>query len=292
MPDPLLALILIVAFFFAASLASFFRTLDWTLLPEARVPLVAGAVSGGVIYFADFAPSFVVAGVILTAAALYVRLTGSESDAASGMLLGGMTGATAAVPLILAANHPLVALSSCLLAGAVSGFGITLGLTQVRDRLRQAFVDIVTVLAAIGAAWLPSLALRIPRVAEKQVAITAAALLPLLIVATVFRQWPAIRAELQGEAALGVIAPEDVRSTAHPLLRLGRGGWHDSSAHREFVRIANRIALRRVQQRSRAEEVARLYQLEVIKLRMQAQDMARIDRAMRARAERPQEMPG
>ncbi|HEX7708744.1 MAG TPA: hypothetical protein VF701_19950 [Thermoanaerobaculia bacterium] len=292
MPDPLLALVLIVAFFFAASLASFFRTLDWTLIPEARVPLIAGAVAGGVIYFADFAPSFVVAGIILTAAALYVRLTGSESDAASGMLLGGMTGAAASVPLIFTRDHPLAALSACLLAGAVAGFGITLGLTQVRDRLRQAMVDVVTVIAAIGAAWLPTLALRFPRVTEKQVAISATALLPLLIVATVFRQWPAIRAELQGEAALGVIAPEDVRSTAHPLLRLGRGGWHDSAAHREFVRIANRIALRRLQQRSRAEEVARLYQLEVIKLRMQAQDMARIDRAMRDRAERRQEMPG
>jgi hypothetical protein len=292
MPDPLLALVLLVAFFFAASLASSFRTLDWSLLAEARVPLIAGAVAGGVIYVIDFAPRFIVAGIILTAAALYVRLTGSESDAPSGMLLGGMTGAAAAVPLILTSDHPLLALSACLLAGSVAGFGITLGLTQVRDRFRQAIVDVVTAMAAIGAAWLPGLALRFPRVTEKHVALSAAALLPLLIVATVFRQWPAIRTELQGEAALGVIAPEDVRRTAHPLLRLGRGGWHDASAHREFVRTANRIALRKLQQRSRAEEVARLYQLEVIKLRMQAQDMARIDRAMRARAESPQEMPG
>ncbi|HEX2120988.1 MAG TPA: hypothetical protein VHL59_05030, partial [Thermoanaerobaculia bacterium] len=55
--------------------------------------------------------------------------------------------------------------------------------------------------------------------------------------------------------------------------------------HREFVRIAHRIALRKRQQRGRTEEVARLYQLEVIKLRMQLQDMTRIDRAMRAQAE-------
>ena len=35
----------------------------------------------------------------------------------------------------------------------------------------------------------------------------------------------------------------------------------------------------------RPDEVARLYQLEVIKLRMELQEMTRIDRAMRAQAE-------
>jgi len=43
------------------------------------------------------------------------------------------------------------------------------------------------------------------------------------------------------------------------------------------VRIANRIALRKRQQRNRPDEMARLYQLEIIKLRMQLQQMARID---------------
>jgi hypothetical protein len=121
--------------------------------------------------------------------------------------------------------------------------------------------------------------------AERQVAIAAAALVPLLIIVTMFKQWPSVRAELRHEAALGVIDDEDVRPTAHPLLRLGRAGWHDADAHREFVRIANKIALRKRQQRGRPEEVARLYQLEVIKLRMELQEMTRIDRAMRAQAE-------
>ena len=44
--------------------------------------------------------------------------------------------------------------------------------------------------------------------------------------------------------------------------------------HRDFVRIANKIALRKRQQRTRTEEIARLYQLEVIKLRMQMQEMS------------------
>ena len=56
----------------------------------------------------------------------------------------------------------------------------------------------------------------------------------------------------------------------------------DAAAHREFVRIANRLALRKRQQRARSEEMARLYQLEIIKLRMQLQEMTRIDARSRA----------
>jgi len=52
-------------------------------------------------------------------------------------------------------------------------------------------------------------------------------------------------------------------------------------AHREFVRLSNKIALRKRQQRNRPEEIARLYQLEIIKLRMQVQEMTKIDRDAR-----------
>ena len=108
--------------------------------------------------------------------------------------------------------------------------------------------------------------------------------MPLLVVATVFKQWPAVRAELRHEAVLGVMDEEDVHPAAHPIRRLGRAGWHDAGAHREFVRIANKIALRKRQQRGHPDEVARPYQLEVIKLRMELQNMTRIDRMMRADA--------
>jgi hypothetical protein len=170
-----------------------------------------------------------------------------------------------------------------VIAGAIAGYGITFGLTHVRDKLRQAIVDTITAVIAIGAASAPAILVR-GRITELHVATGAAALIPLILVLTVFKQWPAIRAELRHEAALGVIDDEDVRVTAHPLLRLGRGGWHDAQAHREFVRLATKIALRKRQQRGRAEEVARLYQLEVLKLRQQLQEMTRIDRAMRATA--------
>ena len=94
----------------------------------------------------------------------------------------------------------------------------------------------------------------------------------------VLRQWPDVRAELRHEASLGFMTDADVRTTAHPLLRLGAGGWADRRAHREFVRLANKVALRKRQQRGRSDDMARLYQLEIIKLRMQIQEMSKIDR--------------
>lgn len=283
MSDPVLALLLIVAFYVVATATSYFKTLERGLWIEARLPLIAGAICGALIHFATFVPSFVATGVILTMAALYVRLMGSESEPADGMILGAITGAAASLLLVtLTGDLELLRFAECLLAGAMSGYGITFGLTLVRDKLRQAAIDAATMLLAIATAWIPSLLLRSARVTERQIAVGAAALVPLLVVATVFKQWPSVRAELRHEAALGFMDEEDVRATAHPLRRLGRAGWHDAEAHRAFVRMANKIALRKRQQRSRPEEIARLYQLEVIKLRMQMQEMSAIDRTMRA----------
>jgi hypothetical protein len=283
MSDPVLALVLIVAFCVVVSVASYFKTLQRGLWTEARLPLVAGVICGVLILYARFVPSVVATGVTLTIAALYVRLMGRESEPADGMILGAITGAAAALPLVvLAGDRELLRFAECLLAGAVAGYGITFGLTHVRNKLRQAAVDAVTTAVAIAAAWLASLLLRSGRVTESQIAIGAAALVPLLVVTTVFKQWPSVRAELRHEAALGFMDEEDVHATAHPLRRLGRAGWHDAEAHRAFVRMANKIALRKRQQRTRAEGIARLYQLEVIKLRMQMQEMSAIDRRMRA----------
>jgi hypothetical protein len=275
MSDSVLAFVLIASFIAALAAAAYFKTLDSGLGHDARVPMIAGVISGALIWFFGNA---VAIGIILTIAALYVRLTGRESEPADGMILGAMTGACAAIPLAFQEDHALLRFAQCVIAAAIAGYGITFGLTHVRDKSRQIIIDAITMLVAILGAWLPA----ITPLRERVAAITVAASIPLLIIATVFKQWPVIRGELRHEAALGVIDDEDVRITAHPLFRISRGGWHDKSAHREFVRIANKIALRKRQQRGRAEEIARLYQLEVIKLRMQLQDMTRIDRAMRA----------
>jgi hypothetical protein len=282
MTDPVLAFVLIASFFAAVPAAAYFKTLDPRLARDAQIPMFAGALAGILIGFATFLPAPVTIGLILTIVALYVRLTGRESEPSDGLTLGAITGAAAAVPLVFFGEHELLRFAQCVLAGAVSGYGITFGLSHVRDKSRQALVDVVTALLAILVAWLAPAAARSPQIMERGVAIAAAAIIPVLILTLAFYQWSPIHEELRDEARLGFIDPADVDPTAHPFRRLSRAGWHSAGAHREFVRIANRIALRKRQQRTRSEDVARLYQLEVIKLRMELQEMTRIDRAMRA----------
>jgi hypothetical protein len=279
MTDPVLALVLLVAFLGATILVRFFRTLERDFWGSARNPMIAGAVAGILIRLGDFDRTMqpVVIGVVLTLASLYSRLTGEESEPADGMLLGALSGAAASVPLVVNGNEPLRAFAQCVLAGAVAGFGITWGLLHVADKGRQIIWDMLTAGGAVAAAASPALIGRFG-VDDRRIAIGAGAVIPLLVISAVLRQWPDIRAELRHEASLGFIDDKDVRATAHPLLRLGRGGWKNAGAHREFVRIANRIALRKRQQRHRSDDMARLYQLEVMKLRMQLQDMTRLER--------------
>lgn len=285
MADPVFTIVLLAAFFIAVTAAYFFKTLESDLLRDAQVPLIAGIICGIAILLAwrVIDAHCAVIGLLVTLAALYVRLTGRESEPTDGMTLGAMTGAAAAIPLLFAGERELISLAECIIAGAIAGYGITFGLTHVRDRGKQALVDLVTAVLAILGAYIPTVLVRFG-FDPKHVVVGAVTLVPLLTVAAVFKQWPTVRGELRHEAALGVIDDEDVRRTAHPFLRLGRGGWHDARAHRQFVRIANKIALRKRQQRGRSEDVARLYQLEVIKLRMELQEMSRIDRAMRMHA--------
>jgi hypothetical protein len=280
MTDPVLALILLVAFLGTAVMVRFFRTLERDFWEAARNPMLAGAVAGVLIRVADTERSFqpVVVGVLMTLASLYSRLTGDESEPADGMLLGAVSGAAAAVPLIVNGNEPLRAFAQCVLAGAVAGFGITWGLLHVSAKGKQIVWDILTAAGSMAVAASLSLLER-SGVDDRRIAIGAGALVPVLVIGAVFKQWPEVRAELRHEASLGFIDESDVRGTAHPFLRLGRGRWKNAGAHREFVRIANRIALRKRQQRHRPEEMARIYQLEVMKLRMQLLDMARLERA-------------
>jgi len=185
------------------------------------------------------------------------------------MLIGAAMGAVAALPFA----EPRVG-ATAILAGAVAGYGITFAAFHVAERRRQLIIDAITAAAAVAVAFLPLL----DSVAPRTMLVAAAALVPLAIIAAVFSQWPDVRAELRHEASLGFMTDADVRPTAHPILRLGAAGWTDKRAHRQFVRLANKIALRKRQQRDRNDSMARLYQLEIIKLRMQIQEMSKIDR--------------
>ena len=288
MSDPVIALILVCWMFVAVAAVRFFKTLDSDFWHAAATPVFAGAAGGVLMRFIEFGPAArpVVTGLVLTIACLYARLTGEESEPAEGMLLGSLSGAAAAVPLVINTNWELEAFATCVIAGAVAGSGITFAAFHVADKVKQLALDAVTAAAAIGAAYVPTI---VGREHHMTVGIATAIAIPILGIATVFRQWPDIRAELRHEASLGFIDDDDVRSTAHPLLRLGRAGWNDAGAHRQFVRIANRIALRKRQQRNRPDDMARLYQLEIIKLRMEMREMSRVDHETLRRKVEPHE---
>jgi hypothetical protein len=123
---------------------------------------------------------------------------------------------------------------------------------------------------------------RFVRLPDRDIAITTTILIPLVGLIALLKQWRDVTRELTEEANLGFIDADDVRIVAHPIRRLGAAGWADREARREFVRIANMIALRKRQQRDRPEDEVRLYQVEIIKLRMQLQEMSRIDQEVRA----------
>jgi hypothetical protein len=278
MNDPALALTLAIVFFAALALVRWFKTLDGNVWRAWRTALPAGAIGGVLLHFTGALP--IAAGAILTAVALYVRLTGDESEPSDGMISGAAAGAAAGLVLILLGEGAGAELASCLLAGTAAGFGATFGSRYTGQKARQLVSDTISVVAAAGAAALPRLIAANHWLDDRRLAIYAVSAIPLLVIIAVFEQWRDVKEELQHEASLGFIDSEDVGPTADPFLRLGRGGWTDSRAHRVFVRLATLLALRKRQQRRRTEETARLYQLEIIKLRMQIQEMARIDHAM------------
>jgi len=279
MTDPVLTLIILVFFFAAIAAARYFKTLDTGFGSAAASSIVSGIASGVAILIASrFTPlhPVVTGAVVMTLAAIYVRHTGDESEAAEGMLLGALIGASAALPLAFSGDNELRHFSECAIAGTIAGYGVTFAQFHVADRARQLLLDLMTAVVAMLGAALPAILER-AGFRERNIAFAVAAAIPLLSAATVFARWRSVRSELAHEAAIGVIDAREVRATAHPILRFGRAGWSDAAAHREFVRLANRIALRKRQQRDRPDEIARLYQLEIIKLRMQLKEMANIE---------------
>ena len=88
------ALLVIGVFLAAMAAADYFKSLDPRFWRAWRTPVAAGLVAGAILW--PLGANEIAAGIVLSAAALYVRLMGHESEAVDGMLLGGCTGAAAA----------------------------------------------------------------------------------------------------------------------------------------------------------------------------------------------------
>jgi hypothetical protein len=284
--DATLSLVLTIVFITVMAGVRYFKTLEARFWSWARTPLIAGVVSGVVIFrLAAFASSilhFLIVASVMVAAMFYVRRTGDEPEPIEGMILGAVTGAAATLAS-LGLDHELRHLSECLLAATISGLGITFGTRHVTDLTKRIVTDVVTFALAVAGAAAPFLAERLG-VALRSIALGVAAGIPVVVLVAVFRQWPQLRAELRDEASLGFFEATEVRSVTHPFLRLGRNRWVDHSARREYVRLANKLALRKRQQRGRPEEVARLHQLEIIKIRMLLQELSTVEHLQKRRA--------
>src|SRR3982750_2260866 len=116
MTDPVLALVLITGAMTALIAVRFFKTLDghleiWT------PPVLAGVARGVILRLIGTSAPFAIA-IVTTLAALYVRLTGHESEPVDGMLLGTACGATAAIALVIHSETECRVVAECLLAGA------------------------------------------------------------------------------------------------------------------------------------------------------------------------------
>src|SRR6266511_3513937 len=177
MSDPVLALLLVISLFIAIATVRFFKTLDGDFWHAAATPIFAGIAAGVLLRLLDLGPSLrpVVIGIVLTIAALYSRLTGEESEPADGMLLGAASGAAASLPLVINTDWELQAFATCVIAGAVAGYGIVFAAFHVADKGRQLILDIVTAAIAAVAAHIP-LALTRAGIDERRTAIAIGAL--------------------------------------------------------------------------------------------------------------------
>src|SRR6266446_1539275 len=121
MTDPALALIVAIVFLAVMGGVRWFKSLDADVWRAWRTALPAGAVSGVVVRMVG--TSAIAIGLVLTVAALYVRLTGEESEPSDGTVFGAAAGAAAALTLIVLGRAAGNELAQCILAGAVAGFG-------------------------------------------------------------------------------------------------------------------------------------------------------------------------
>jgi hypothetical protein len=66
-------------------------------------------------------------------------------------------------------------------------------------------------------------------------------------------------------------------------------GWQDRKARQEFIRLATELAVRKLRQRRMPPSTARLYQLEVLKLRQIVQEIFSVELSVRQRNRSDQE---
>jgi hypothetical protein len=255
---------------------------DWNLWLQPA--LAAGGGIGAAVGVAERTPFHPeprwLVPVLLAAAVWFTRERRPDADVTEGAFSGAIAGCVAAaVASVLATETAPATVTTWIIAGTMAG--VILYCVAVHSRLVRLAVGmlaaaVLLLLHQTLAGWTTGRSGWTPAIVMSIVAVGA-------LVITVAR-WPGLRAELREEAELGFISREDAASVTHPIRRLRLSNWNDPDARREFVRTASDIAVRKRRQRHMSQATARLYQLEILKLRMQLQEMQQVDAAVGADA--------
>lgn len=278
---PALAAVVLAPFLFSA--VKYLQELRFDLLLLVR----RGVLSGAAIAVAASIPTFfagkelhrnLLVAVAIVISMWVIRAREVDADFTEGMLIGALAGLIGGTAGLITGKGSAAEVTAFAVAGALGGAAIFAA--TLRLRRARAAIALVTAIAlwlaleplehAAGRATNPAA----PIIAVVTVAAAAA-------VATVAR-FPALRRELRAEASLGLLSHSDADAVTHPLKRFRQSHWRDREARRAFVRVATEIAVRKRRQRRMDSATARLYQLEVLKLRMELQEIQQVEAAVRS----------
>lgn len=212
---------------------------------------------------------------VLLVLASWIQRRDADLDATDAALAGSFSGLAAAAIVLPASDQPL---HDLVRLGAAGPIAVTAAWFAVSRSKTAAWAGGVVLLAALAA-----FAREIPPRMAGAVALAVCIGPAIAAVASVLRLRGTIATELDEETRLGVFDAAEVVSVAHPIRRLRFGVWPDAVARRRFVQIATELAIRKRQQRRMSAEAARLYQLEILKLRMELQNVVGVHHSVQAR---------
>lgn len=276
---------LLCATFVLTVLALLFRDLgvDWELLTVR--PLITGATAGlalaAAAHFRGPEVLLMVTGSAFTIAALYFARNSMTGEPVDSIGTGTMIAIGSAIPLMAAAALTLDTAAAVVLAAPVALVLVARSYRHAQPV--RAGLQFTALAASSAAAFVPRSVEQLG-VRDLHVAIAIGLIAPVTIAATVLQRWPMLINELMDEARLGLFPAEDIARVSHPLRRFSRGGWAEKNAARHFVRISTKLAARKHQQRSMSPDTARLYQLEILKLRMELKNILNVERSYAAHA--------
>lgn len=213
---------------------------------------------------------------ILFLLASWIQRRDADLDGTDAALAGSITGLVAAAIVLPMSDQPLNDVARLGAAGPIAVGAAWFAAS--RGKAVAAWFGGAALIAAVAA-----MARVIPPRAADEIAVVICLGPALAAFASVLQLRDTIVSELGEETRLGVFDAAEVASVAHPFRRLRFDAWPDAVARRRFVQLATELAIRKRQQRRMSAKAARLYQLEILKLRMELQNVVGVHHSVQAR---------